>query len=88
MTLANMIIGLCVFGGGFALAYWLKGRIVSQKIKSAEEEAQQIIDHAKRQSETMIKEVEIETKDKLYNMMSEFENETKGPKYRPFPQGS
>jgi ribonucrease Y len=77
MTLANIIIGLCIFGAGFGVAYWLKGRIISQKVKSAEEKAAHIVDEAKRQSDAMIKEVDIETKDKLYNMMSDFENETK-----------
>ena len=31
-----ILYGIIIFVAGFALAYWVKGRIASQKIKAAE----------------------------------------------------
>ena len=62
---------------GCVIAYWVKGRIVSQKLKSAELEASQLLDDANRRSQTLIKEAKLEAKDRLLNMKSEFDAETK-----------
>lgn len=70
---------LCIigFGAGFALAYWMKGKILSQKIKAAEVDAERIIGEAGLRSETLLREAKIEAKDKLFRIKSEFETETK-----------
>ena len=65
------------FGIGFVFAYWLKGKIVSQKVKAADEEAPKILDDAHRKSKTLLKEAKIEAKDKLFKLKSDFETETK-----------
>jgi ribonuclease Y len=62
---------------GFGIAFWLKGRIVNQRVKSTEAEAARIIDDAKRSSETLLKEANIEAKDRLFKMKNEFDVETK-----------
>ncbi|MBW2200729.1 MAG: ribonuclease Y [Deltaproteobacteria bacterium] len=66
-----------IFVAGFALACWVKGRMVSQKVKAAEGEALQITQEAERKAETLLKEADVEVKDKLFKIKSEFENETK-----------
>ena len=62
---------------GCVIAYWVKGRIVSQKLKSAELEASRLLEDANRRSQTLIKEAKLEVKDRLLNMKSEFDAETK-----------
>jgi ribonuclease Y len=72
-----MIIGLLCFGVGFGIAFWLKGRMLTEKAKTAEEEAAKIMKEAARRSETLIKEADLEVKDKLFKMKTEFDAETK-----------
>ncbi|MEE8542056.1 MAG: ribonuclease Y [Desulfobacterales bacterium] len=73
----NIVIGIYGLLVGFIIAYWVRGRITSHKIKAAEEEAGRIVKGAKRQSETLQKEAEFEVKDRLLKMKSEFDSETK-----------
>ncbi len=70
---------LCIagFGVGFVIAFWVKGRIVSQKSKVAEEEGLRILEDAKRRSETLLKEAKLEAKDRLFKMKGQFDAETK-----------
>lgn len=77
----NLLIGMVAFAVGFALAYWVKGIIVSQKVKAAERETSRILEDAKRRSETLIKEAQLEVKDKLFKMKSEFDADTKETQY-------
>ena len=72
-----ILIGILCFGAGAGIAFWLKGRILSQKIKSAEGEAVKILEESKRRSETLIKEANLEVKDRLFKMKSDFDTETK-----------
>ena len=69
-----LIIG---FGVGFSIAYWIKGKIVSQKVESAKGEASRILADADRKVETLLKEADLEVKDRLFKMKSEFDTETK-----------
>ena len=73
----NLLIGLFAFIVGFAIAFWVKGLIVSQKVKSAEKETSRILKDAKLRSETLIKEAKLDVKDRLFKMKSEFDAETK-----------
>ncbi|WP_435550590.1 ribonuclease Y [Desulfobacterium sp. N47] len=77
MKIYLMIIGIVMFAIGYAVAYWVKGKITSQKIKAAENGASRIIEAAKIKSEAVIKEAQIEAKDKLFKMKTEFDLETK-----------
>ncbi|MBW2597190.1 MAG: ribonuclease Y [Deltaproteobacteria bacterium] len=65
---------------GFAIAYWVKGIIVAQKVKAAERETSRILEDAKRRSETLIKEAQLEVKDNLFKMKSDFDADTKETK--------
>ena len=73
-----IILTICIlaFGLGFLLAYWIKGKIISQKSMAAEDEAQRMLKDAKRRAETLQKEAELEAKDRLFKMKSEFDAET------------
>jgi len=77
MNVYIIISGIIIFGIGYAVAYWVKGRIAPQKIKAAENEANRTIEVAKIKSDAIIKEAQIEAKDKLFKMKSEFDNENK-----------
>ena len=72
-----IIVGVAAFGAGFAIAYWVKGKLSSRLIKAAEDEAERLIKDGKRASETLLKEAKIEAKDTLFRMKSEFDRETK-----------
>ncbi|MCP4107337.1 MAG: ribonuclease Y [Desulfobacteraceae bacterium] len=72
-----LLTGLICIGVGFAIAYWVKGKILSQKTIDAETEAFRIIEDAKRKSETLLKEAELEVKDTLFKMKNEFDAETR-----------
>jgi len=73
----SILLILIGFGAGFLLAYWVKGKIVSQKIMAAQSEASRILADAKLRSETLIREAKLEVKDKLFKMKSEFDAENK-----------
>jgi ribonuclease Y len=73
----NILIGLIAFIVGFAIAFWVKGLIISQKVKAAEKETSRILKDAKLRSETLIKEAKLDVKDRLFKMKSEFDAETK-----------
>jgi ribonucrease Y len=73
----SFIIGVIGIGVGFAVAYWMKEKLSSEKMRAAEEEAHRIVDDAKRRSDTLLKEAKLEAKDKLFKMKSEFDAETR-----------
>ena len=73
----NLFVILIGFVAGFGIAYWMKGKIIAKKVKAAEKETSRILDDAKRKSTTLIKEAELEVKDKLLKMKAEFDADTK-----------
>jgi ribonuclease Y len=77
MTTYDLIITAIGFGAGFVIAYWLKGKISSQKVKAASQESSRLLEESKRKSETLLKEADLEVKDRLFRMKSEFDAETK-----------
>ena len=78
MEFAIAVIGVLVgCGVGFAIAFLATGKSASRKLKAAELEAEKLVNDARRQSETLIKEARLEAKDKLLKMTAEFEAETK-----------
>lgn len=72
-----ILIGIIGFGIGFAIAFWVRGKIVSQKAKDAQDEAIQTIEDAKRKSSAILREAQLEVKDRLLKMKSEFDADTK-----------
>ena len=77
MSSLNIILAIICFGVGFAIAFWIKGIIVSQKVKAAEVEASHLLEDSRRKAETLLKEADLEVKDRLFKMKSDFDAETK-----------
>jgi ribonuclease Y len=77
MSALSIIIGVICFGAGFAIAFWVKGQIISQKIKAVEGEASRLLADSQRKAETLLREADLEVKDRLFKMKSDFDTETK-----------
>jgi ribonuclease Y len=77
MDALYVLIGVICFGAGFGIAFYVKGRMLARKMKDAEGEAAKIREEAQRHSETLLKEADLEVKDKLFKMKSDFDAETK-----------
>ncbi len=60
-----IMLGLAAFGIGFIIAFWIKGKVIVQKVKAAEAEAHNLIEEAKRKSETLLKEANLEIKEQM-----------------------
>ncbi len=76
-----ILLGIACFAAGFIIAFWLKGKMLSQRIKAARGEASRILEESKRQAETQIKEADLEIKDKLFKMKGEFDADTKDTRF-------
>ncbi len=72
-----IITSILSFVLGLLLAYWLKGKFISQKYKAAETDAGRVVDDAKRSAESLVKEAQLEAKDRLLKMKSDFDGETR-----------
>jgi ribonuclease Y len=77
MSALDIILTIIGFCAGFAIAFWVKGKIAAQKIKVAEGEAAHLIADSKRKAETLLKEANLEIKDRHFKMKSDFDAETK-----------
>ena len=77
MNTTIILFVACGFIVGFALAFLIKGKIATRRIQAAKEEAVLLIKDAKRRSATLLKEAQLEAKDRLFKMKSEFDTETK-----------
>lgn len=73
----SLLIGMVGAGLGFAVAYWIKTEMASQKVRAAEESSIRITEDAKRRADTLLKEAKLEAKDKLFKMKSDFDAETR-----------
>jgi ribonuclease Y len=73
----GIVLGIAGAIAGFVVAFWVKGRIVSQKVKAAEKQASQIVEESRHKAETLLKEAEVEMKDALFKMKSDFDHEAK-----------
>jgi ribonuclease Y len=65
------------FGVGGVIAFLLKGKMASHRLKAAKSEAEKVIRDAQQTSETLLKEANLEAKDRLFKMKSDFDRETK-----------
>lgn len=72
----SYLLGIVGFGIGFASAYWMRSKIILQRSKAKEEEALRVLEDAKRRSEALLREAQVEAKDRLLTMKSEFDAET------------
>ncbi|VEN73569.1 Ribonuclease Y [Candidatus Desulfarcum epimagneticum] len=72
-----IVLPMICFAGGFIIAYWLKGKVAARNIELSRLEAQKIIGDAERRAKNLVKEAQLEIKDKQLKMKSEFEIETR-----------
>ncbi len=77
MDVSTVLVGVLCLGVGFAISAWLRRRMLTRKLKDAESEAAKILGEAERRAQTLLKEADLEIKDKLFNMKSDFDAETK-----------
>ncbi len=77
MSILNITIGIICFGVGFAIAIWVKDQMASHKIKAAQAEASRLVIESKHKADTLLKEADLEVKDRLFKMKSDFDGETK-----------
>ncbi|MCX7661481.1 MAG: Rnase Y domain-containing protein, partial [Candidatus Omnitrophica bacterium] len=68
-------LGISLFSLG--LGYLLRKHIAEKKIKTAEAQAQQILEQAHKLASEKRREVELEAKDFMYRLRQDFERETK-----------
>ena len=73
----SIFIGAVCAVAGFIAATWLKTKSVKDKIIHAEEDARRILEDARHRSETLMKEAQLEAKDVIFQMKSDFDLETK-----------
>lgn len=76
MVVETMVTGIASFLVGAALTFVLKGRVDSRRAEEAEEEAEKIMHDARLRSENLLMEANVEAKDRLIKMKSEFDAET------------
>jgi ribonuclease Y len=77
MSALNILLGAIYFGIGFVIAFWVKGKIITQKVKAAEAEASRLLADARRKADTFLREADLEVKDRLFKMKNDFDAETK-----------
>ncbi len=68
------LIGLVV---GLGLAFWIRASLDRQQTRTAASKSEMIIEEAKHQADALLKEANLEAKDRLLEMKSEFDAETK-----------
>ena len=77
MTSESIVLGIAGAIVGFFVAFWLKGRIVSRKVEAAEKDAAKIIEESRHKADTLLKEAEVQTKDTLFKLKSDFDQESR-----------
>jgi ribonuclease Y len=73
--LLSFLIGLCFAGCG--IVFWLKGKNLEKKFGASEIQAFEITEQAKIKAENFLKGAELEAKDRLIKLKSDFDAETK-----------
>lgn len=71
------VIGILAVAAGIMLGYLIRKYLAEAKIKSAEEEAQRIIENGKNEAEALKKEHVLEAKEEVHRLRSEVEKESK-----------
>ena len=70
----GIVISFCVGG---LIAFLIKGRMMTHRVKEAKAEADKEKKDAQRAAKTLLKEAKLEAKDRLFKMKSDFDRETK-----------
>ncbi len=77
MTVWIILSSIFCFVAGYAISYWVKLKIADRKIEEAKSQTLRILEDGRQQSEALLKESEIQAKDILFQMKSDFDAETK-----------
>ena len=70
-------IALLIFALGCGVAFWIRFLIDRRKVQASQTEAEQIVLEARHKSDVLLKEANLEAKDRLLKMKNEFDAETK-----------
>ena len=70
-------VGIGIFMVGFLIAFWLKAILMAGKDRSVREKAQWILEESNQKARNILKEAELEVKDQLIRLRSDFDTETK-----------
>jgi ribonucrease Y len=73
----NILIFIGIAALSVPAGYLLRKNFAEKKIRNAEQQAQSILEQAKKEAQDRHREVELESKDLLYRMRQDFERETK-----------
>jgi ribonuclease Y len=77
------MLNIFIFAGivlaivAYLIGYFSRKYVAEKKIQNAEQEAQHILEQAKKEAQDKRRETELEAKDLLYRMRQDFERETK-----------
>ena len=77
MNDCSIFVSIACFVAGFIAATWLKIKSLRDKIIRAEDGARRILEDASHRSETLTEEAQLEAKDVIFKMKSDFDLETK-----------
>lgn len=77
MNIYLVVTALISALAGCAVAFFIKSDMDAKKLNSAEREAARMLDTAKSDADSVIKEARVEAKDIVFKMKSEFEAEAK-----------
>ncbi|MCP4745921.1 MAG: ribonuclease Y [Desulfobacteraceae bacterium] len=72
-----LAFAIIIFTCGFGVSLWIRVLIDRHRRQDAQNEAEQIIQEAKHKADALLKEANIEAKDRLLEMKNEFDAETK-----------
>ncbi len=72
-----IVIGLAAFGAGVAVAHLKRTKVLAGEAEEARREADLHVREAGRRAETLLKEAEVQAKDLVFRMRTEFEEESK-----------
>lgn len=75
MLLLTALASVIALGAGTGIGLIVSRRRVASAMGSAQQKSQEIIDQAKRESETIIKSAELSAKDKMLEVRAEFDRE-------------
>ncbi len=73
----GILTGAAGLVAGFAIAFWVRGKIGSQKLRAAERGAAGILEEARNKAEAVLKSADVEMKETLFKMKSDFDQEVK-----------
>jgi ribonucrease Y len=75
--LLNILIFICIGLVSTVIGYVLRKYMAEKKVQTAEAQARYIVEQAKKEAQDRKREVELESKDLMFKMRSDFERETK-----------